>query len=182
MLKNILPTTFSRISCIRCALSQLTHLAENNTEISKNIIDEITLIDPPEPEKSVLGPLSEDISHISTYLKPTFNFAAYANKSETIQELVKLGVNLHYIEKKILDALPFILRLKFDDIKDHILFINNLGVDFQDIGKIITKNPFIFKEKLEDIEVRINYLKFKRFSDEAILRIITKNPFWLSFR
>ncbi|ERL92381.1 transcription termination factor 3, mitochondrial [Dendroctonus ponderosae] len=130
---------------------------------------------------SVLDPISEDISHIGSYLKPTFNLAAYANRSEVIQEFVKLGVNLYYIEKKISEAVPLILRLKFEDLREHVLFLNSLGVSFEDVGKLITKNPLIFKEKLEDLKVRVNYLKFKRFNDEMIARIVAKNPYWLSY-
>lgn len=126
---------------------------------------------------TVLEKCEEDISHIAPHLKPTFNFAAYINKSETLQELLKLGVNFHKLEKKV--GIPsFMLGLSFEkDIKNHITFLNDMGVE--EIGEFITKNPLIFKENIEDLQARINYLKYKRFTDEMITRIITKNPFWL---
>lgn len=130
----------------------------------------------------VLDPVSEDISHIATYLKPTFNLASYVNRSEVLQEFVKLGVNLYLIEKKISEAVPLILRLKFEDVREHVLYLNSLGVSFEDVGRLITKNPLIFREKLEDLKVRVNYLKFKRFNDEMIARIVAQNPYWLSLR
>lgn len=115
---------------------------------------------------------------MSPYLKPTFNFAAYANKSTTLQELVKLGVNLHKIEKNV-KVVPLILGLDFErDVKKHIIFLNDLGVE--DIGGFLTKNPFILQEDLNDLAVRINYLKYKKFQAPMIHRIVSKNPLWLT--
>ncbi|KAL3280975.1 hypothetical protein HHI36_004200 [Cryptolaemus montrouzieri] len=65
----------------------------------ESIEDSIKSLCTEEP-KSVLEKCEEDLSHIATYLKPSFNFAAYVNKSETLQELLKLGVNLYKLEKK----------------------------------------------------------------------------------
>ncbi|XP_065164181.1 transcription termination factor 3, mitochondrial [Atheta coriaria] len=131
---------------------------------------------------SVLDPCDdEEVQHIAPYLKPTFNFAAYVNKSETLQELVKLGVNLHKLEKKT-DVPEFILGLKFEtDIKEHVILLHDLGLTVEQIGVILTKNPFILKECLDDLKVRINYLESKKFTAEMIVRIIALNPFWLSF-
>lgn len=132
--------------------------------------------------KSALEECKEDISHIAPYLKPSFNFAAYVNKSETLQELLKLGVDLHKLEKNV-EVPPFILKLRFeDDIKPYIIFLHDLGLSVDEIGQLITKNPFIFKEDLGDLQVRINYLKAKKFDDVMIQRILSKNPYWLSFR
>lgn len=131
---------------------------------------------------SVLEECKEDIADVAPYLKPTFNFAAYVNKSETLQQLVKLGVNLHKIEKSV-EAVPFILKLDFEkDVKNHIRFLYDHGVALEIIAEIFTKNPFILKEQLDDLNVRINYLESKRFTKEMITRILSINPFWLSFR
>lgn len=137
-----------------------------------------------EERLSVLEECKEDISHVAPYLKPTFNFAAYVNKSETLQQLVKLGVNLHQIEKsKDTEVVPFILKLDFEnDIKNHIRFFHDHGVTLEDVANIFSRNPLILKERLEDLDVRINYLESKRFDKEMITRILIKNPFWLSFR
>lgn len=175
MLKRVPQTSFSKLLHLRRALSHVAPLNQND-------ITPLEVVDYPKLERSVLEPLDEDISHIGTYLKPTYNVAAYANKSELIQQLVQLGVNLHYIEKKLPQAMKFLLQCQFDGIKDHIRFLNDLGVELVDVGKIITKNPLLLKESLEDLEVRINYLKFKKFDNEAVVRIISKNPFWLTHR
>lgn len=135
-----------------------------------------------EPEPSVLEPCREDISHVAPYLKPSFNFAAYVNKSETLQKLVHLGVELYKLEKKP-DIAQFILQLDFErDLKKHIIFLTDLGLQTEDLGKFITKNPLIFKEDLDNLEVRINYLKYKKFNNEMILRIVQDAPTWLNFR
>lgn len=132
---------------------------------------------------SILEPAkSEDISHIAPYFRPTFNFAAYINKSETLQKLVQLGVNLHRIEK--MKAAPeYIMKLDFEkDMKQHIFFLHDLGVTADQLGGFITKNPYIFQEDLENLSIRINYLQSKQFNESSITRIVTTNPFWLMFR
>jgi len=69
---------------------------------------------------SILEPSSEDLSTVAPYFQPSFNFAAYINNSPTLQELVKLGVDLHSLERKK-DVPEFILRLEFNrDMKEHI--------------------------------------------------------------
>ncbi|KAF2899919.1 hypothetical protein ILUMI_06258 [Ignelater luminosus] len=132
-------------------------------------------------QKSVLEDCNEDISHIAPYLQPSFNFAAYVNKSETLQQLVKLGVDLHKLEKKV-KVPPYILKLDFEkDIKNHVIFLSDLGVANEELGNFISKNPFIFQEDLDNLQVRVNYLKSKKFSDPMVTRIVSCNPFWLIF-
>ncbi|KAJ9581401.1 hypothetical protein L9F63_023416, partial [Diploptera punctata] len=134
-----------------------------------------------EEKNSIIDPTNEDVSHIAPYFRPTFNFAAYANKSSTLQELVKLGVDLHKLEKKK-DVPDFLLRLDFEaNIKQYIIFLHDLGIPADELGSYFTKNPFIFKEDLDNLQVRVNYLKSKRFTNEMITRIVRKNPSWLQF-
>ncbi|XP_049865515.1 transcription termination factor 3, mitochondrial [Pectinophora gossypiella] len=129
---------------------------------------------------SVLDKVDADISTITPHFPPSFNLAAYVNSSESLQNLLKLNVNLSKIEKKPYVA-EKILKLDFEkDIKGHIFFLNDY-VDAEALGEFITKNPLILCQPLEDLEVRINYLKSKCFSNIQIRRIISKNPFWLMF-
>lgn len=139
-------------------------------------------VDTDHTKVSVLEECKEDIEHVAPYLRPTFNFAAYVNKSETLQQLVKLGVNLHRIEKTV-DGVPFIMKLDFEkDIKNHIQFLCDRGVDLETVAEIFSNNPLVLKEDLDDLEVRMNYLESKRFNKQMIARILSKNHFWLSFR
>lgn len=77
----------------------------------------------PSENKSVLEPSEEDVSHIVPKVSPTFNFAAYANNSYTLQQLVKLGVELHKLENKK-EVCEFIIKLDFEkDIKNHLRYV-----------------------------------------------------------
>lgn len=133
--------------------------------------------------KSVLEPSTEPHISVAPPLQPTFNLAAYVNNSETLQQLIKLGVDLNHIERKK-GLAQFLLKLDFEkDIKNHIKFLHDVcGLPMDGFGSVITKNPLIFKENLMDLETRINYLKSKRFQFNEISRIVEVNPFWLMFR
>lgn len=70
--------------------------------------------------ESALDECKENISDITPYIKPSYNLAAYVNKSPMLQELVKLGVNLYKLEKT--KGVPeFLLRLNFEEnVKGHL--------------------------------------------------------------
>ncbi|XP_049850096.1 transcription termination factor 3, mitochondrial isoform X2 [Schistocerca gregaria] len=124
---------------------------------------------------------TEDLSTYAPYFKPAFNFAAYVNKSPTLQQLVKLGVDLHRIEKSR-NSPEYILQLDFErDMSKHIRFLHDVGVPPDALGAFITKNPYIFKENLDDLSTRLNYLQYKKFTADGIARIVTTNPYWLIF-
>ena len=116
-----------------------------------------------------------------TFTSPSFNFAAYVNKSESLRKFVELGVDLSKIEKK--KGLPqYVLKLDFErDVKKHLFFFNDLGIPAEAYGYFLTKNPLIFKESLDDLETRVYYLRSKKFSVPNVQTIVLKNPFWLSF-
>lgn len=132
--------------------------------------------------RSVLEPpISKDLyTSVAPPLQPTFNFAAYINNSDTLQQLIKLGVDLSKIERR--KGLPqFVLQLDFEkDMKNHIRFLHDVcGLPMETFGSVLTKNPLIFKEHLLDLETRVNYLKSKLFKPMEIARIAEVNPFWL---
>lgn len=116
-----------------------------------------------------------------TYFTPSFNFAAYVNKSETLQKLLQLGVDLSKIEKR--KGLPqFVLKLDFErDMKNHLIFLHDLGVPAEHLGWFLTKNPLIFKESIEDMETRVFYLRAKNFTLDEVRDVVARNPYWLSF-
>nr|XP_018896544.1 PREDICTED: transcription termination factor 3, mitochondrial [Bemisia tabaci] len=128
-----------------------------------------------------LDTCSENVSHAAPPLQPSVSFAAYVNDSPTLQELVKLDVQLWKFEKKP-DICNYILSLDYDrDMKNHLLFLHKIGVPGENFGNIITKNPFIFKEDLDNLQIRVNYLESKKFTGPEIAEIIMKNPRWLSY-
>lgn len=85
----------------------------------------------------------EFLNTIGPSLKKSFNLAAYVNKSETLQQLVKLNVDLSKIDKNV-DLASFVLKCDFDaDIQPLLLFLLDCGIDIHDVGSILTKNPFL---------------------------------------
>lgn len=136
-----------------------------------------------EARSSVLAPVEDETSiDVETNIAPTFNFAAYVMRSQTLQQLLKLGVDLYRIERRN-DLMEYLLPLDFDrDMKQHILFLTkHVGVSPECLGNLLTKSPRIFSHSLEDLQTRINYLESKRFTADEIRSIVERNPLWLLF-
>jgi len=119
-----------------------------------------------------------DLSAISPALpKKSFSLAAYVNESETLRNLVMLGVNLSKIEEKDIGLAEKLVKLDFEhDVKPVLLFLHQCDVKDSNIGECITRNPHVLCEPVDDMEVRVNYLESKRFSKESIAAIISKEP------
>lgn len=135
---------------------------------------------PKEYNDTPLEPNVTNFSTVSPALRPTFNLAAYVNESYSLQQLVKLGVQLYKFDNnpKIMET---ILKLDFEhDMKPYIRFVHDCGVPVEELGYFFTKNPMIFTEHMDDLITRINYLEHKKFNKEMITTIIRKHPKWLS--
>lgn len=131
--------------------------------------------------RSILAPVEDESQiYVEPMLRPTFNLAAYVQKSETLQQLIKLGVNLDSLDRK--NVGKFIASLDFNkDIAAHILVLKEkVGIPIEAMGQYLTKNPNILKENLDDIQTRVNYLELKKFTRDDIVAIVTKNPQWLN--
>lgn len=129
-----------------------------------------------------LDPCNEDLSHIGPHATATFNLAKFADDSYTLQQLVKLGVELYKLESDR-DVTEMLLTLDFEkDIKPYIQFLHDCGVMPERLGYFITRNPKIFKEDMNDLHTRIRYLRAHHFSPEMIRSIVNKHPPWLSFK
>ncbi|XP_008204449.1 transcription termination factor 3, mitochondrial [Nasonia vitripennis] len=131
---------------------------------------------------SIPGPLdecNEDISDFGPSFPPTFNFAAYADKSVLIQEYVKLGVKLYKIEKDQ-DHMRALLSVDLEkELPIYIQFLHDCGVPADSLGDVITESPMVLKEDLDDMKTRVRYLRAHNFAVQSIARIVTKNPSWL---
>lgn len=136
--------------------------------------------DEQENEQSILAPVDERNIYAEPMLRPTYNLAAYVQQSETLQQLVKLGVDLSELDR--LSVGQFIVNLDFKtDIEPYIMYLTkNVGIAIDELGKFFTKNPNVLREHLDDIQTRINYLELKRFTRDEIASIVTRNPFWLN--
>lgn len=147
-----------------------------------NWADEMKLIKSQESGSVLLPPKDvADIDVLAPELRPSFNLAAYINKSYTLQQLVKLGVDLSKWDGRN-GVNNFILPLDFDrDMKPYIVFLHDKGIPADDLGRWLTVNPYIFKENLDNLQGRVDYLEHMRFSSDQIARIVLKNPYWLLF-
>ena len=95
----------------------------------------------------------EVINHIRPTLKKSFNLAAYVNVSETLQQLLKLEVDLSKIDKRP-DVASYIVRADFkEDIEPYILFLVNNGVNIADVAAVINRNPFILMVSTSELVI-----------------------------
>ncbi|XP_050469480.1 transcription termination factor 3, mitochondrial [Bombus huntii] len=125
---------------------------------------------------------NEDLSDIGPKMTATYNFAKFANDSHTIQQLVKLGVELYKLEANK-EVLEMFLKLDFErDMKPYIQFLSDCGVKSENLGFFITRYPKVFKENLDDLHTRIRYLRARNFNIQMIQRIVNIHPPWLAFK
>jgi len=109
----------------------------------------------------------------------SFNFAPYVNGSNTLKQLVKLGVDLSKIEKDRAMA-EQLLWMDFDkDIKPVIQFLVDNRVNPDSLGKILTDNPQVIKEPRENLQTRIDYLMTKKLAMPVVAKIIESYPQFL---
>ena len=118
-----------------------------------------------------------DLSQLKPAPQPwAYNLAAYVSSSETLSNLVKLGADLHTLEKKP-QVGNMLMRLNFErDVQPVLVFLHDIGIADDHIGKVLTKFPQIFKEDLDNLQIRVNYFESKRFSKTAIAAILTRHP------
>ncbi|XP_036598140.1 transcription termination factor 3, mitochondrial [Trichosurus vulpecula] len=111
----------------------------------------------------------------------SFTLQDYVDRSETLQKLVLLGVNLSKLEKRP-GAGTLLLRLDFkNDIQKILLFLKDIGVEDNQLGAFLTKNYIILAEDLENLKTRVAYLESKKFSKTDISRMVVNAPYLLSF-
>ncbi|KAJ7337982.1 hypothetical protein JRQ81_010508 [Phrynocephalus forsythii] len=111
----------------------------------------------------------------------SFTLKDYVDHSETLRKLVHLGVDLSKVERRK-GAGQLLLQLDFEkDIQKILLFLKDVGLKDDQLGKFLTKNPYILKEHIEDLQTRITYLTAKKFSKEAITEMVSRAPYLLLF-
>ena len=104
-------------------------------------------------------------------------FHLYVNESETLQQLLKLGIDLDVIHNFNRDIANQILRMDMQrDILPRLLFFKELGLSGEQISYMFNRNAFLFTESMDDMQVRLNYLESKKFSPECIARIAHQTP------
>lgn len=133
-------------------------------------------------ERSILAPIDKvGKIYAEPMVRPTYNLAAYVQKSETLQQLVKLGVDLSQWDRMRVGQFSVNLDFKAD-IEPYIIYLKkDIGISIDDMGKLLSKNPKVLQEHLDNIQTRINYLELKTFTRDEIVSIITRNAFWLTY-
>ncbi|OTF76889.1 mTERF domain-containing protein 1, mitochondrial-like protein [Euroglyphus maynei] len=134
------------------------------------------------PKWNALDKINDDnvefLNEIRPSLKKSFNLAAYANVSDTLQQLVKLNVNLSTIEKDLKLA-SFIVRCDFEkDIQPLLMFLMDNGLNISQVGDVLTLNPYLFTIhiQLEDLNTIISYFKFRKFTPQDITGFFINCP------
>lgn len=116
------------------------------------------------------------VDDIRPPLKRSFNLAAYVNTSETLQELIKLGVSLYDIENTNIKAAQKLVMLDFGrDCAPYIKLLVAHGLKTKNLGRFISEFPDIFSVPLDDLEIRIKYLKSKGFSKKHISTALNRS-------
>ncbi|XP_012270091.1 transcription termination factor 3, mitochondrial [Orussus abietinus] len=177
-----------KVSSTELEIAKCSHKFLPNTD-PFTAKDSLTDFNEDEPEDGLLNltdkfphaleTATEDMSYIGPYFPKSYNSAAYADRSPSIQKLVDLGVNVYKLEH-FPDRIQLLLQLDIEqDMKPYIQFLHDCGVPADSLGKFITMNPMIFKQDLDDLKTRIRYLRAHGFDVPMISRIVTANPYWL---
>ena len=105
---------------------------------------------------------------------PVHNLAALVDKSPTLTELVKLGVDFSELEK-VDGAADLIAKLDFEkDIRPYLLFLSDVGLPEDTLGHYLSRNPLVLEKDLAELQTTIRYMESKRFDTDAIARIVSK--------
>lgn len=169
-----------------CSLSENantveTAISDGSREISRPFLewdkmsinkDASDVILPSESADSLLEMSRRRYTEIAT----SYSLAVYINESETLKQLLSLGVDLSVIEK-VRGAANLIIKLDFEtDVKPYLLFLKDTGIPDSALAKVITKNPLIFNVSIDDLQVVIDYFKSKNFSEADIPQIVIRAP------
>jgi len=147
--------------------------------ISDNWDDAMEVIKKSEEVFTPYKPTETDLLRIIG-TRPTMTLGSLVNESKTLQNLVDLGVELHWWDK--MGHLGLAAKLEFvRDVAPVIRFLADIGVEHDKIGRILTFSPGILEEKEADLKTRVAYLASKQFSQYEISNIITSSPSWLCF-
>ena len=125
------------------------------TPYSPDVPDQQTALDSPRPDTMSTPREPQDLQDLPPPrpMEPSYNLAPYVAKSEVLQRLVGLGVDLSVIEK-VSEAADFVVQANWDaDIQPRLLFLRDVGVEDVELGHVLTKNPLLLKEDVEDMQV-----------------------------
>ena len=83
-----------------------------------------------------------------------YHLAPLVNQSEVLIKLVQLGVDLTQIERKGMAS--HVIKMDFKkDLKPYLLFLHDIGVPDNKLGRVLTMNPGLLKEDIEILRVSL---------------------------
>ncbi|GFR99660.1 transcription termination factor 3, mitochondrial [Elysia marginata] len=104
-----------------------------------------------------LTPTNVEEMSIPELSRHACNLVPYVSRSETLQNLVKLGVNLDVVQT-VDGVAELLLKSQFErDIAPLIHLLNLAGVPADAMGLMLTRNPLLFTQSIEDLSSRIGY-------------------------
>ncbi|XP_005099064.2 transcription termination factor 3, mitochondrial [Aplysia californica] len=107
------------------------------------------------------------------------NLVPFVNRSETLQKLVQLGVDLSVVQQ-VEGMSTLLVRSDFErDIMPYIRFLADVGVPADRLGHVLTVNPHILTEDRAELEQKIGYLVHKKFSLQEVARMVCRAPVML---
>uniref|UniRef100_A0A0B6ZN96 Transcription termination factor 3, mitochondrial n=1 Tax=Arion vulgaris TaxID=1028688 RepID=A0A0B6ZN96_9EUPU len=117
-----------------------------------------------------------DMMTLPELSRASFNIVPYVKRSVTLQNLVRIGVNLDKVQR-VAGMAEHLIKSNFDkDIVPYLKILIRVGVRADKIGYVFTVNPLLLKEPVEDLEQRIGYLLHKKFTLAEIADIIMAAP------
>ncbi|XP_059176171.1 transcription termination factor 3, mitochondrial-like isoform X2 [Physella acuta] len=132
-----------------------------------------------DPNDKVVKKVSVDDLSLPELSRSAFNIVPYVARSKTLQNLVKIGVNLDKVQKHKRIA-ELLIKANFDkDILPMLRFLAFMGIPKESMGDVFTKNPLLFKENVSDLELRVGYLIHKKFKLEEVVKMVVHCPILL---
>ncbi|KAJ7991882.1 hypothetical protein DPEC_G00288460 [Dallia pectoralis] len=137
------------------------------------------------PENSALEEISDEEAvqlDLPATLPPvSITLRDYVDGSETLRNLVELGVELWKLERRP-NVGTMLLKLDFQtDVAPRLMFLKQLGVEDSRLGYMISHNPFVLTESLDNLQARVEYLKSQKFSAETVASMVSRAPYLLNF-
>lgn len=121
------------------------------------------------------------IRSVQPELPPTFNLATYANHLDIIKQLVKLEVNICYLERKR-EVAKYLITLDFDKhVVPYLNFLARCGLRRDDFGNFLTQNFKVLQDDLENLQKRYDYYLKMKFTKKQITEMMLLYPKLISY-
>lgn len=107
------------------------------------------------------------------------SLAYFIDSSKSLQTLLNFGVELYKIERKNPETINYLAKLDFfTELRPKFIFLNDLGVNPNEFGEVLTKNPEILNPTYSTMKLKevVEYFNSMGFTEEQILSMIVRCP------